>query len=276
MNNDFDEEPPSYNHALQASLEPDNQVNALGRFRDATIASFERGELFIQAFRSQLDQPPPDVLVQQIQEHGLARVLHLDQETHKNQLFRHPLATSYAPFQMMDDNNTVRFWPSLAATHATPLADDAVDWDVTLQASHPFLASYAKLHYFEMRVEDSRPETVLSIGMTTRPYPLFRMPGWNRYSVGYHSDDGCKFLDDATGGQDYGPSWGNGDTVGCGYEPETGHVFFTLNGHMVGTAFSSAARNAYYASIGSDGPATVHVNFGKEPFLYSIGPEWKP
>ncbi|ORZ15088.1 concanavalin A-like lectin/glucanase domain-containing protein, partial [Absidia repens] len=114
----------------------------------------------------------------------------------------------------------------------------------------------------------------LAIGLTTRPYPLFRMPGWNRHSVGYHSDDGHKFCDDATGGQPFGPSWTKGDTVGCIYNVETGTVYFSLNGYLIGGgatgtgAFSGLESHVYYPSIGSDGSATVLVNFGAAPFKY--------
>ncbi|KAI7863503.1 concanavalin A-like lectin/glucanase domain-containing protein, partial [Spinellus fusiger] len=118
------------------------------------------------------------------------------------------------------------------------------------------------------------PEVVLAVGLTTQPYPLFRLPGWNRYSVGYHSDDGHKFCDDATGGQAYGPHWGQGDTVGCGFEPEQGNVFYTLNGHRIDDAYRGLEKHFYFASLGADGPATVRMNFGQTPFLYAIGDVW--
>ncbi|KAI8983996.1 concanavalin A-like lectin/glucanase domain-containing protein [Mycotypha africana] len=122
-----------------------------------------------------------------------------------------------------------------------------------------------------MVVEDKLPQTVLAIGLCTRPYPIFRMPGWNKFSVGFHSDDGHKFCDDATGGQPFGPSWGKkGDVIGCGYSPEYGNVYFTVNGMMVGQAFTGLQRHYYYPSIGADGPATISVNFGQQPFKYKV------
>ncbi|CAG8616719.1 3408_t:CDS:2 [Paraglomus occultum] len=93
-----------------------------------------------------------------------------------------------------------------------------------------------ELHYFEVTVlsNPKSKDTTIAIGLATKPYPPFRLPGWNLYSVGYHSDDGCKF-DNAYGGRDYGPEWGKiGDTVGCGYYPNTGFVFFTKNGENIG------------------------------------------
>ncbi|KAI8364732.1 concanavalin A-like lectin/glucanase domain-containing protein, partial [Radiomyces spectabilis] len=122
--------------------------------------------------------------------------------------------------------------------------------------------------YFEVKVHAMAQEVVLAIGLTTRPYPLFRMPGWNKFSVAYHSDDGRKFCDDPTGGQEYGPSWGVGDIVGCGYQPETGNIFFTLNGRMIDQAFVGLERHHYFASFGADGFAQVSINFGQRPFLF--------
>ncbi|ORY95481.1 concanavalin A-like lectin/glucanase domain-containing protein [Syncephalastrum racemosum] len=262
-----DQEPPSYDHAVQASLDPDNFVHRLGRLADASVDSFERGELFTQAFRSQLDTIPPS-LIEDVANHGLVSSLGLDEATHANDLFRHPLARSRPALHIMN-RTTVQLWPN------HPMQ---ADMDLTVQATHPFLAQYggreARLHYFEVTLVTTHPNSVIAVGLTTRPYPLFRMPGWNRYSVGYHSDDGCKFLEDATGGQDYGPSFKQGDTVGCGYEPVEGNVFFTLNGYRIGYAYTGLQPRHYFASVGADGPATLDVNFGARPFLYDIGDAW--
>ncbi|CAG8461608.1 6724_t:CDS:2 [Paraglomus occultum] len=125
-----------------------------------------------------------------------------------------------------------------------------------------------ELHYFEITVlSNPKPEdTTIAIGLATKPYPPFRLPGWNLYSVGYHSDDGRKF-NDAYGGRDYGPEWGEvGDTVGCGYYPNTGFVFFTKNGENIGTAFTGM-RYLWYPTVGAHGH--VKINFGDDgPFKY--------
>lgn len=89
---EIEEEPPSYDHAVQTALEPSNAVYEWGRFRDASADSFERGELFTQAFRSQLDQYPEE-LAKEIREHGgFLNCVRLDLATHSNHLFRHHLA----------------------------------------------------------------------------------------------------------------------------------------------------------------------------------------
>lgn len=263
MNDDI--EPPSYDHALQSS---EAQVLQYGKYKDASYDSFERGEMFIQAFSSQLDRFPSEK-VQQVQQHGFLSVIHIDDTTQTNKLYQHP----HGPQAFTATGHTLHFWPQLKQTYP--------DLDVIAQGSHPFLSlkEYGSKfqsithHYFEITVNQvPSKDTVIAIGLSTQPYPIFRMPGWNKFSVGYHSDDGHKFCDDATGGQAYGPSWGPGDTVGCGYCPETGQVYFTKNGQQIGTAFSQLSQHCYFPSIGADGPATVQVNFGQFPFLYPIDP----
>ena len=32
--------------------------------------------------------------------------------------------------------------------------------------------------------------TNVAVGLTTKPYPQFRLPGWSKYSIGYFSADG--------------------------------------------------------------------------------------
>jgi len=103
-----------------------------------------------------------------------------------------------------------------------------------------------------------------------------RLPGWNLYSVGYHSD-GYKF-NDAVKGRSYGPEWGKvGDTVGCGYLSATGLVFFTKNGQILGTACTSI-RHLWYPTIGADGPCKLEVNFGdgERQFRYGEANRFRP
>lgn len=270
-NKDFEEEPPSYDHAFQATVNPNDPVHQFGKFQDASLDSFERGEMFIQAFSSQLDAFPVTE-AQQVGQYGLLGCIHIDTSIQDNQLFKHPQGSP--AFITFDDN--VQFWPNVMQQRG-PL----IDFDVTAQASHPFLSlseynpqtRYVEQsqHYFEITVRQANAEVVMAIGLCTRPYPIFRMPGWNKFSVGYHSDDGHKFCDDATGGQPFGPSWTVGDTVGCGYCPHTGKVFFTKNGTLLADyAFSGLRRHNYFASVGVDGPATISVNFGKLPFLFPV------
>ncbi|KDQ62808.1 hypothetical protein JAAARDRAFT_471518 [Jaapia argillacea MUCL 33604] len=55
--------------------------------------------------------------------------------------------------------------------------------------------------YFEVLIK--KMEGVIAIGTACRPYPAWRLPGWNRSSVGLHLDDLRKFFEDPDGGRDY-------------------------------------------------------------------------
>ncbi len=94
------------------------------------------------------------------------------------------------------------------------------------------------LNYFEVEILEASGECAIGIGTGEMRYPLSRMPGWNRNSVGYHSDDGRLYH--AKGhGTDYGPKCNVGDRMGCGvnFSSEgSGYVdvFFTKNGVLVG------------------------------------------
>ncbi|KAI7897792.1 concanavalin A-like lectin/glucanase domain-containing protein [Cokeromyces recurvatus] len=279
MNNkEFEQEPPSYDHAFQTNLDPQNQVYQFGKIHDASLDSYERGEMFIQAFESSLDSFPLKE-AQEIKQNGFINCiqlnnpttpLHSSYNTHPKQLQQQQ---THVPF-LIKDTYCIQFWPYMKGQEP--------DLDVTVHGTHPFLklSDYADhhqstllltQHYFEITLQRVfNKDIVLAIGLCTQPYPIFRMPGWNKFSIGYHSDDGHKFCDDATGGQAFGPSWTKGDTVGCGYCPDTGNVFFTLNGVWIWQAFEGLGRHYYYPSIGADGPAQVEVNFGQKPFQYPI------
>lgn len=48
-------------------------------------------------------------------------------------------------------------------------------------------------YYYEITIlSNPNNKTKIAIGLTTKPYPTFRLPGCNSHSVGYHSDEGRK------------------------------------------------------------------------------------
>ncbi|KAJ3269930.1 Rsp5p-dependent ubiquitination, sorting of cargo proteins at the multivesicular body, partial [Borealophlyctis nickersoniae] len=124
--------------------------------------------------------------------------------------------------------------------------------------------------YFEVTVQDilyGAKTPVISIGLATKPYPSFRLIGWNKFSVGYHSDDGRMFQNDGFGGKLFASPYTKNDTVGCGYDTIKGVVFFTLNGTFLGYAPSSE-MHPYHAAVGADGPCQLRINVGQAPFVY--------
>ncbi|OAD08302.1 hypothetical protein MUCCIDRAFT_133684, partial [Mucor lusitanicus CBS 277.49] len=107
----------------------------------------------------------------------------------------------------------------------------------------------------------------LAIGFATKPYPRWRIPGWHRHSIAYHSNSGTVFASDPSLGRPYGPAIKEGDVIGVGYLYQSGTVFFTRNGQNLGKA-SIGFKYPVHPVIGSIGPCNVSVNFGHEDFLF--------
>jgi len=85
------------------------------------------------------------------------------------------------------------------------------------------------VYYFEATVIDAGEQGALCIGLAESSFPLTRQPGWEPRSYGYHADDGRKYHDSERG-EVCGPSWGEGDVVGCGVDNASRSIFWTRNG----------------------------------------------
>lgn len=125
-----------------------------------------------------------------------------------------------------------------------------------------------EVYYWECKVFEKPASTNLGIGLTTKPYPSFRMPGWNRYSVGYHSADGFKSHNFPFTAQSYGPPLSEGDVLGVGYRPRTGAIFFTRNGKKLEEAYIGMTKHNLFPTVAADGQCTVHVNLGQAGFVF--------
>ncbi|PPQ90262.1 hypothetical protein CVT25_013087 [Psilocybe cyanescens] len=156
--------------------------------------------------------------------------------------------------------------------------------DVCIFSSMPIMAGLYGIQgktgvYYEICI--NRMDGIIAIGTACKPYPEWRLPGWNRMSAGFHLDDFCKFFEDADGGRDYTNDMKqirSGDIVGCGYEFQTGSLFFTYNGVQLPPAFTGIylPRHAQdvFAAIGVEGHCNFQVNFGAELFRWKEGNEW--
>ncbi|KAL7795056.1 concanavalin A-like lectin/glucanase domain-containing protein [Trichoderma ceciliae] len=123
------------------------------------------------------------------------------------------------------------------------------------------------VYYWEAKVYDKPDNTLLAIGMATKPYPLFRLPGFHKYSVAYHSN-GSRHYNQPFSRTPYGPQIVTGDVIGIGYRPRTGVIFFTRNGKKLEEVVHGLKSQNFFPAIGANGPATVHVNFGQSGFVF--------
>ncbi|KAH6626807.1 concanavalin A-like lectin/glucanase domain-containing protein [Chaetomium sp. MPI-SDFR-AT-0129] len=123
------------------------------------------------------------------------------------------------------------------------------------------------VYYWETKVYEKPDSTFLSIGMATKPYPLFRLPGFHKTSVAYLSN-GTRRYNQPFNATPYGPQIVQGDVVGVGYRPRSGTIFFTRNGKKMEDVVHGLKSPNFFPSIGANGPCIVHVNFGQAGFVF--------
>lgn len=124
-----------------------------------------------------------------------------------------------------------------------------------------------EVYYWEAKIYEKPENTLISIGMTTKPYPLFRLPGFHKYSVAYTSTGFRRFNQPFTP-TPYGPQFVQGDVIGVGYRPRTGAIFFTRNGKKLEEVAHGLKTQNFFPSVGANGPCVVHVNFGQAGFVF--------
>ncbi|KAH7915442.1 hypothetical protein BJ138DRAFT_1141744 [Hygrophoropsis aurantiaca] len=163
------------------------------------------------------------------------------------------------------------------------IATSASCKDVCLMSDLPIMAGLYDIKgkfgvYYEVTID--RMDGIIAIGTACRPYPSWRLPGWNRLSAGLHLDDFHKFFEDPCGGREYIQDLkiSSKDTIGCGYVFSTGTIFFTYNGTRLPPAFTGVylprTTHDVYAAIGVEGINEFSVNFGNDVFKWAEGNEW--
>jgi hypothetical protein len=169
----------------------------------------------------------------------------------------------------------------------------------------PLTTERPKTIYFEIRVNAmgerrGEPEAGIALGFCAKPYPPWRLPGWQRASLGVHGDDGRRYVNDPDGGIDFTQPFRPGETVGIGITfsvpssaddvagagPITraqASVFFTRNGHRDGSAgwqmseerdgqsagvFGLEGEMDLYAAVGMFGAVDFEIFLAPEGWIY--------
>lgn len=157
----------------------------------------------------------------------------------------------------------------------------------------PLKTQRSKTIYFEVKIrsfgrQHNSNEGSVALGYCAVPYPTWRLPGWERGSLGVHGDDGRRYVNDTWGGKEFTSAFQVGDTVGLGMSfsfPESPpeysvspqfnvalgvEVFFTKNGELKGGWNVMEQLDATDLGIhGLDGNFDLHAacgSFGRVEF----------
>ncbi|KAK6360084.1 hypothetical protein TWF730_006238 [Orbilia blumenaviensis] len=152
---------------------------------------------------------------------------------------------------------------------------------IQIRANHP-TSAHRPIFYFEVAIEKLEgSKSGFSIGFMAGGCNMRSLPGsgsaegetyglWGHGHLQttrdaireFHNVESCAYVT-RIGFMSYG----EGDTIGCGYAMEEGKIFYTLNGKYLGTAFEDV-RGRLYPSFGCYNRCKGKVNFGAEPFLF--------
>ncbi|KAF2011135.1 SPRY-domain-containing protein [Aaosphaeria arxii CBS 175.79] len=140
------------------------------------------------------------------------------------------------------------------------------DSECSVQSNLP-IPKQNEVYYWEAKIYDKPENTSIGIGVSTKPYPLFRLPGQHRWSIAYTSHGSRRYNQPFTP-TPYGPAFVQGDVIGVGYRPRTGTIFFTRNGKKLDDVAHGLKSQNFFPTVGANGPCQVHVNFGQMGFVF--------
>ncbi|KAJ2770810.1 Protein ssh4 [Coemansia nantahalensis] len=123
------------------------------------------------------------------------------------------------------------------------------------------------VYYFEMKIVEKPADVSMWIGLATKPYPAWRMTGWNRYSAGYCTNTGRVHQNSPFQGTHIGEQLLVGDILGVGYQPRSGIVWFTRNGRRYKEIVSGMLYDLF-PTVSADGPCSFSANFGQRGFVF--------
>ncbi|KAJ2415849.1 Protein ssh4 [Coemansia sp. RSA 2530] len=123
------------------------------------------------------------------------------------------------------------------------------------------------VYYFEVKLVEKPADVNMWIGLATKPYPAWRMTGWNKYSAGYCVNNGSVHQNSPFKGAHIGEQLFVGDILGIGYQPRSGVVWFSRNGRRFKAVLSGMLYDLF-PTISADGPCSFSANFGQRGFVF--------
>ncbi len=151
--------------------------------------------------------------------------------------------------------------------------------ELSVQTNFP-IPSENDVYYFETKLYDYsnvEESCSVSIGISTYPYPYFRLPGRQIWSISYDSTGSRRYCDpcplSTTNGLVAFPKLQRGDVIGCGIRSHSRTVFWTRNGKKlsetkIGGHVKMPKHFKLYPTIGATGKCRFQVNIGQMGYVF--------
>ena len=170
---------------------------------------------------------------------------------------------------------------SITIENKTEITFKTKNIPISIQSNLP-IPNTKDVYYIEFKIfqipEEFKNNTLLSLGLSTYPYPSFILPGRYIHSVAYDSVGDRRHnypfpLTEFKLGYNAFPQLEKGDVVGIGFRRQTRVVFFTRNGKKlseskVGGHVRMPKNVQLFPTIGSINPCRVDVNFGQMGYVF--------
>ncbi|KAH6663142.1 SPRY domain-containing protein [Verticillium dahliae] len=138
----------------------------------------------------------------------------------------------------------------------------AWEFEPELEIANCFVEGRTEIEFFDSectvlsKIYDKPGNTLLSIGMATKPYPLFRLPGFHKYSAAYTS----------TGQRRYNQPFNGTPVLAIALARAQSSSLATERNWRMSSMVSSPKTSS--PAVGANGPCAVHVNFGQAGFVF--------
>ena len=134
------------------------------------------------------------------------------------------------------------------------------DFSPMVRADRPFPRHRQEGQFsFEVAIVNVGRNKEIAVGICVRDVSLDSFPGWERYSFGYHGDDGSIYCEceDATHHTD--KRFKTGDIIGVSLDFTNSSLSFSRNGKEVKKLHLSRQQmdQEYYPSVGTSSPGAI-------------------
>ncbi|XP_060065175.1 uncharacterized protein LOC132545509 [Ylistrum balloti] len=132
----------------------------------------------------------------------------------------------------------------------------------------PFSSTFSE---FSFKVMNLGLKGTIVIGICPKTYPANRQPGWNRFSIAYHGDDGGIFIESGYPKQTTRKNFAVGDVIRCHLNVTDRMLYFYKNEEEIYQTKVNIPRDGYYPCIGMHSLGECVKLLQKDPWLPNEG-----